>query len=107
MTLDTACSSSLVAFDTAVRDIRSGRVTRAIVGGVSIVMDPGITKSFHMYNMLSPLGKCHSFDDRADGYVRADGVGAVLLEASSLVSSGYMRVLGTGVNSDGWKQVSL
>lgn len=107
MTVDTACSSSLVAFDTAVRDIRSGRVSRAIVGGVSVVMDPGISKSFHAYNMLSPTGKCHSFDDRADGYVRADAIGAVLLEADTLVNSGYMRVLGTGVNSDGWKSAGI
>lgn len=109
LTVDTACSSSLVAFDQAVRDIRSGKITRAIVGGVSIVMDPGISKSFHAYNMLSPDGKCHSFDTRANGYVRADGVGAVLLESKDLegVSSGYMDVVGTGVNSDGWKSEGI
>jgi fatty acid synthase len=107
MTIDTACSSSLVAFDLAVRDIRSGKITRAIVGGVSILMDPAVTKSFHAYNMLSPDGKCHSFDSKANGYVRADAIGAVLLEAGSIVDlaggGGYMQVLGTGVNSDGWK----
>lgn len=107
MTIDTACSSSLVAFDFAVRDILSGKIDRAIVGGVSVVLDPRITKSFQNYNMLSPNGKCHSFDSRADGYVRADAIGAVLLESPVLASFGYVRILGTGVNSDGWKSTGI
>lgn len=104
MTIDTACSSSLVALHQALQDLSSGVITRAIVGGVSVVTDPALSKSFHMYNMLSPTGRCHSFDDLADGYVRADCIGALLLESASLASSGYLRVLGSGVNSDGWKQ---
>lgn len=54
--------------------------------------------------MLSPDGKCHSFDDRANGYVRADGVGAILLESPSLgAGRGVASLLGTGSNSDGTK----
>lgn len=54
--------------------------------------------------MLSPDGRCHSFDDRANGYVRADAIGAILLEADSVASNGIMRILGTGANSDGSKK---
>jgi fatty acid synthase, animal type len=122
MTIDTACSSSLVALDVAARDIRSGKISRAIVAGVSIAIDPGmfsppshlltltlfpftgVTKSFSSYGMLSPNGKCHSFDDQANGYVRADGIGAILLESESIARhGGIMKILGTGSNSDGSK----
>ena len=103
MNIDTACSSSLVALHQAMQDLESGRIKRAIVGGVSIVMDPALSKSFHAYNMLSPTGRCRSFDSTADGYVRADCVGALLLESSSIVSSGHFEIAASGVNSDGWK----
>lgn len=103
MTVETACSSSLVAFDLAVRDIRSGKIDRAIVGGVSLLLDPGKTKSFQAYNMLSPDGKCKSFDVSADGYVRSDGVSVVVLESSHCTKDGYLKVLGTGANADGNK----
>lgn len=54
--------------------------------------------------MLSPDGKCHSFDDRANGYVRSDAVGAVLLEAAALgAGRGIASLLGSGTNSDGAK----
>jgi acyl transferase domain-containing protein len=63
-----------------------------------------VTKSFSSYGMLSPDGKCHSFDDRANGYVRADGVGAILLESDALGEGrGIASLLGTGSNSDGSK----
>ena len=54
--------------------------------------------------MLSPDGACHSFDDLANGYVRADGIGAVLIESVSVASRGVAQVLGMGCNSDGWKK---
>ena len=113
LSIDTACSSSLVAMDQAVRDLRSGRITRAIVGGVSLCTDPTVSKAFQQYSMLSPSGKCHSFDDRADGYVRADGIGAVLLELAESsggvhgVCCGLMEVLGTGTNCDGFKEKGI
>lgn len=107
MTVDTACSSSLVAVHQAMQDIASGRVRRAVVGGVSVVMDPGVSKSFLALNMLSSSGRCRSFDAAASGYVRADCVAAVLLESEAVASSGYLRLLGSGVNSDGWKQEGI
>ena len=107
LTVDSACSSSLVALHQARQDIASGRVRRAVVGGVSVVMDPAISKSFLALNMLSPFGRCRSFDASAGGYVRADCVVAVLLESPSVASTGYLRLLGSGVNSDGWKQEGI
>ena len=69
--------------------------------------DPAISKSFHAYNMMSPDGRCYSFDERANGYVRADGIGCVLIESSSIVGHGIMKILGTSTNSDGWKSEGI
>lgn len=102
MAIDTACSSSLVAMDTAIRDITSGRIDKAIVGGVSLTLRPHISKSFDKYKMLSPTGTCHSFSGDADGYCRSEAVGVLFLErASDAPDRGYVTVLGSGVNSDG------
>ena len=100
ITIDTACSSSLVALDRAVRDIRDGVVDRAIVGGLSLTLDPHKNASFNAFTMLSPTGRCYSFDSRADGYCRSDGVACVILEPGC---SGYALVAGSGTNADGAK----
>lgn len=100
ITVDTACSSSLVALDRAVRDIRQGLVDRAIVGGLSLTLDPHKNSSFNAFTMLSPTGRCHSFDTRANGYCRSDGIACVVLEPGS---KGYALVQGTGTNCDGAK----
>lgn len=98
MTIDTACSSSLVALDRAVRDIKSGLIDRAIVGGVSLTLDPNKNDCFNAFKMLSPTGRCHSFDSRADGYCRSEGVACIVIERSS---EGYAILAGSGTNSDG------
>lgn len=97
MTIDTACSSSLVAVDRAARDIKAGIVDRAVVGGLSLTLDPHKSASFNTFNMLSPTGHCHSFENRADGYCRSDGVACIVLERGI---GGYAYVAGSGTNSD-------
>ncbi|MYU24699.1 SDR family NAD(P)-dependent oxidoreductase [Streptomyces sp. SID8352] len=82
-TVDTACSSSLVALHHALAALRSGECDAALVGGVNVVMTPTWYVSLSRGGMLSPGGRCHTFDSRADGYVRAEGVGAVLLKPLS------------------------
>lgn len=104
-TVDTACSSSLVALDLACRAIRDGRVPFALVGGVSLLLAPYPFIGFCRASMLSPTGRCYAFDARANGYVRAEGGGVVMLKplARALADGDRIRgaILGTGVNSDG------
>ncbi len=100
--VDTACSSSMVALHYAMRDLKAGKCDRAIVGGTSLTLRPGVNSAFAKYNMLSPTGTCHSFSQNADGYCRSDGLGVIVLESARVRRrQGYACVLGTGVNSDG------
>ncbi|MEN5090691.1 SDR family NAD(P)-dependent oxidoreductase [Pseudomonas protegens] len=77
--VDTACSSSLVALHRAVESIRNG-CEMAIAGGVNLILSPYLTLSFSDAGMLSEDGRCMTFSDQANGYVRSEGAGAVLLK---------------------------
>jgi acyl transferase domain-containing protein/tryptophanase/pimeloyl-ACP methyl ester carboxylesterase/NAD(P)-dependent dehydrogenase (short-subunit alcohol dehydrogenase family) len=79
-TVDTACSSSLVAVHHAVRALRSGECETAIAGGVSVLLTPGLFVAFTKSGMLSPDGLCKTFDNDANGYVRGEGAGVVILK---------------------------
>ena len=104
-TVDTACSSSLVALHLACSAIRRGEVDLAMVGGVNLMLSPYPFVGFSRASMLSPRGRCHAFGAGADGYVRAEGGGMVLLKplAAALADGDVIRAVieGTGVNSDG------
>lgn len=78
--VDTACSSSLVAVDHALQAIHTGRCDAAIVGGVNALLMPTGHTSFSRAGMLSPDGRCKAFDENANGYVRAEGFGALYLK---------------------------
>lgn len=103
--VDTACSSSLVALDLACQALGRGEIGSALVGGVNLLLTPYPFIGFCRASMLSPTGRCHAFDARADGYVRAEGGGVVLLKPldQALASGDPIRgvILGTAVNSDG------
>src|SRR6185503_14359277 len=77
----------------------------AIAAGVNLMLDPAITILFSKANMMSPSGKCHSFDARADGYVRGEGIGVVILKplARALADGDrvYAVIRATAVNQDG------
>ncbi len=106
--VDTACSSSLVAFDDAVRDLQSGRCSTALVGGTNTTLWPAAGIGFNRLNMLSEEGACRSFDAGANGYVRAEGVGVVVLTTNiDLASHAYAKVLATGSNSDGYTEQGI
>ena len=79
--LDTACSSSLIAMHRALESIHTGSCDMAIVGGVHVMLTPAGHISFSSAGMLSPEGKCKSFDKSANGYVRGEGCGAVFLKS--------------------------
>ncbi len=78
--IDTACSSSLVAVQLACQSIWSGESSLALAGGVNAILNPGVSISFSRASMLSPTGTCYAFDHRANGYVRSEGVGVVVIK---------------------------
>jgi acyl transferase domain-containing protein len=103
--VDTACSSSLVALHRAMIAIAKGDCEQAIVGGVNVLLDPNIFISFAKAGMLAPDGKCKSFSNDANGYVRGEGVGALLIKPLvKAIRDGdhvYGIVKGTGVKHGG------
>jgi acyl transferase domain-containing protein/acyl carrier protein len=98
---NTACSSSFVALHYAAKDIEAGRVDYAIAGGVNMLLDEDYTARMRNSGFLSSEGRCKTFDNSADGYVRAEGGGLVLLVNRSLVDTFYAELLGSAVNHNG------
>ncbi|MFD8214468.1 beta-ketoacyl synthase N-terminal-like domain-containing protein [Streptomyces sp. NPDC059697] len=78
--VDTLCSSSLVAVAQAIAALRAGECDQAFAGGVNVLCDPGRHAAYQRAGVLSPRGRCHTFDDGADGYVRGEGACALLLK---------------------------
>lgn len=105
MTVDTACSSSLVAVDLACQSIRSGQTSLAFVGGVQLLVTPSNSIRFAAGNVLSPDGRCKTFDASADGYVRGEGAGVIVLKSLSQAQKDgdliYAVIHGSSVNQDG------
>ncbi|MET9643190.1 L-histidine N(alpha)-methyltransferase [Streptomyces syringium] len=103
--IDTACSSSLVALHRAVRALRSGESELAIAGGVSLVLSPQTVVAGNQLGVLSPDGRCKALDARADGYVKGEGVGVLVLKPLSRALADGDRVhaviRGSAVNHGG------
>ncbi|WP_344840173.1 type I polyketide synthase, partial [Actinocorallia longicatena] len=105
MIVDTACSSSLVSTHLAVQSLRSGDSDVALAGGVNVILSPTITMTFDAAGGTAADGHCKAFDASADGMVRAEGCGVLVLKRLSDARRDGDRVLATiaatGVNSDG------
>ena len=105
VTVDTACSSSLVAVHLACQSLRTGESNLAIAAGVNLLLSPAVTRSFDQANAMSPTGRCHSFDASADGFIRGEGCGAVVLKRLTDALRDGDRVLavvrGSAVSQDG------
>ncbi|MFP7654374.1 SDR family NAD(P)-dependent oxidoreductase [Chryseobacterium proteolyticum] len=103
--VDTACSSSLVALHNAIRDIRSGNCESALVGGVNALITPTMYLSHGKSGMLSSEGKCKTFDESSDGYVRGEGVGCIFIKPLSAAIADNDHIIGvikgTAVNHNG------
>ncbi|ORY63304.1 uncharacterized protein BCR38DRAFT_475285 [Pseudomassariella vexata] len=105
MTLDTACSSSLYALHVACSAIQTGDCDSAIVGGTNLILTPECQIFSSVLGAVSPTSVCHTFDSRADGYARADGIGALYIKKLSLaVADGdpiRAVIRGTAFNANG------
>ncbi len=105
LSLDTACSSSLVALHLACQSLRNRESHLALAGGVNVIISPAIAISLAKWGMLAPDGRCKTFDERADGFVRGEGCGVIVLKRLSDALADQDRILaiirGSAVNQDG------
>ena len=103
--LDTACSSSLVAVHQAVASLRQGEADLMLVGGVQAIFSGRLTQLRAQAGMLSPDGQCKAFDSSANGFVRGEGCGVVVLKRLSDAQADgdpiWGTILGTAINQDG------
>lgn len=103
--VDTACSSSLVAVHLACQSLRSGECDMALAGGTTLILVPEVSIGLSNAEMLSPDSRCKTFDDSADGIVRGEGCGAIVLKRLADAESNGDRILaviqGSAVNQDG------
>lgn len=105
MSIDVACASSLVAAHLAVGALRRRECDMALAGGVQLHLAPQTSLSLYRFNMMAPDGRCKAFDSRADGFVRAEGCGLVVLKRlSDALASGdriYAVICGSALGQDG------
>jgi acyl transferase domain-containing protein/pimeloyl-ACP methyl ester carboxylesterase/acyl carrier protein len=105
LTVDTACSSSLVAVHLACQSLWTGESTLALAGGVNLILTPAVTVGFSKLTALSPDGRCKAFDAAANGFVRSEGVGVVVLKPlGQALADGdriYALIRGSSTNQDG------
>jgi acyl transferase domain-containing protein/acyl carrier protein len=106
LAVNTACSSSLVAIHLACQALRTGEATLALAGGVNLLLSPDATVAMSKFGGMAPDGRCKAFDARANGYVRGEGGGVVVLEPlSRALALGHPVVCvirGSAVNNDGF-----
>ncbi|MCB0208468.1 MAG: acyltransferase domain-containing protein [Anaerolineae bacterium] len=105
LAVDTSCSSSLVAVHLACQSLRNGESDLALAGGVNVILTPENSIALSKAQMLAPDGRCKTFDAAANGYVRAEGCGMVVLKrlSDAMVDGDTILALirGTAVNQDG------
>lgn len=105
LSVDTACSSALVAIHLAVQSLRREECDAALAGGCNLILSPESTLAFSKAQMLSPSGTCRPFDAAANGYVRGEGCGVLVLKRLQDAEAEGNRILavirGSAVNQDG------
>jgi acyl transferase domain-containing protein len=105
MAISATCATALVAVHLATRALRAGEIDLAIVGGATVLLSPDVYFALSQGNMLSPTGRCRFADAKADGYVRSEGAGVVILkrqaDAQRDGDRGYAAIVGTATGNDG------
>ena len=105
ISVDTACSSSLVSTHLACQSLRNKEANLAIAGGVGLLLSPHASITFSQAQMLAPDGRCRTFDASAEGYVRGEGVGIVILKRLSDAIKSNDNILAliksSAINQDG------
>jgi len=105
VSVDTACSASLVAVHLACQSLRARECNMALAGGVNVILTPEVTIALSKSHMMAPDGRCKTFDSRADGFVRGEGCGIVVLKRLQDALAGGDNILGlirgSAVNQDG------
>ena len=105
VSVDTACSSALVAVNLACEAVWSGQASMALAGGVNALLTPDASIGFSKASMLSPSGQCFAFDSRANGYVRGEGAGMLVIkpleEAQQDGDRIYCTIRAAVINQDG------
>ncbi|MCB1619961.1 MAG: SDR family NAD(P)-dependent oxidoreductase [Thiothrix sp.] len=105
VSVDTACSSSLVAVHHACQAIRSGEAGMAVAGGVNVLLHPFAFVGFSKASMLSPNGRCRTFDADGDGYVRSEGAAVLFLKPLAQAEADgdpiHGVIVASGINADG------
>jgi len=105
LSIDTACSSSLVAVHLACQSLRNRECGLALAGGVNLILSPLIFTALSRARMLAPDGRCKTFDAAADGFVRGEGCGVVVLKRLADAQADGDRILavvrGSAANQDG------
>lgn len=103
--VDTACSSSLVAIHQACQALRLGECDLALAGGANVLLTPATMITFSQAHMLAPDGRCKTFDAAADGYVRGEGCGVIVVKrlADAIGDGDRIRAVirGSAINQDG------
>lgn len=103
MTLDTGCSSSMYALHLACSAIQAGDCSAAVVAGSNLILTPECQLASSTLGAVSPTSRCHSFDAAADGYARADGIGALYIKRleNALQDKDPIRAIirGTAINA--------
>src|SRR3989338_6987367 len=109
--VDTACSASLVAIHLACQSLKQGECELVLAGGVNLILTPSGAIGFTKAGMMSPSGRCKAFDAAADGFVRAEGAGIIVLKPlTRAVADGdpiYGVIRGTAVNQDGYTPLGI
>ncbi len=105
MAVDTSCSASLVAVHLACQSLRLGECNAALAGGVNLILNPDITIALSQSRMMAPDGRCKAFSESANGFVRGEGCGMILLKRLPDAIRDRNRILavirGSACNQDG------
>ena len=105
MAVDTSCSASLVAVHLACQSLRLGECDAALAGGVNLILNPDVTIALSQSRMMAPDGRCKAFSESANGFVRGEGCGMILLKRLPDAIRDRNRILavirGSACNQDG------